>query len=500
MISIHNLSVQYGTVKALKDVSINIQEKESIVITGPSGCGKSTLALALCGLIPRSIPAQLEGQIEIDGMDPLTLSTPEITQHVGIVFQRPATQLFHLRVDQEVAFGVRNLGLSVDEVRERTEWALEVTGIQKLRDRRPDEISGGQKQCVAIAAVLAMRPRVLILDEPTSSLDVPNTRLVMETLKTLRQQHNLTIVLIEHRLAEAVQIASRVIVMDQGTVFADGNPESIFTEKEVFWQFGIRRPALQTSLAWEDLVIPTDTPQTVETPLLTLEGVSAGYHRQAVIQDIDLKLFPGDFVALVGDNGAGKSTLGLVAAGLLKPLAGQVRFSHGKRPRPGLDVAMLFQNPEDQLLCDTVEDEVAFAPRNFERFDLALHEKILAETDLVELCGRRPNLLSVGQQQRTTLAACLAVTPRLLILDEPTLGQDWGHLQRMMNYLVELNRQGIAILLISHDYKLIHRFARRLIVMKEGRILQRGRVEGSSVGRYSLSEQPEGAIYEINHA
>lgn len=500
MIKLRHLSVRYGAICALKDITLDIGERESVVVTGPSGCGKSTLALALCGLIPRSIPASLEGHIEIAGMDPCAQSTPEMAQQVGIVFQRPATQLFHLRVDQEVTFGVRNLGLSEKEVRERTEWALEMTGIQKLRDRRPDEISGGQKQCVAIAAVLAMRPQVLILDEPTSSLDVPNTRLVLETLKTLRQQQNLTILLIEHRLAEVMQIANRVIVLDKGQVVADGSPENIFTNKEVFRQFGMRRPSDQPTQDWEELVTDDVTCEPDSIPLLRLDHVTAGYQHRAVIRDIDLKVFPGDFVALVGDNGAGKSTLGLVAAGLLKPQAGQVQFSHGKRPRPGLDVAMLFQNPEDQLLCDSVEDEVAFAPRNFEQFDLALHERILQETDLGELRRRRPNLLSVGQQQRTTLAACLSVFPRLLILDEPTLGQDWGHLQRMMTYLAELNRQGVAILLISHDYKLIHRFARRLIVMKDGRILQSGRVEGSSSNYHSLSESHEREIYEINHA
>jgi energy-coupling factor transport system ATP-binding protein len=145
LIKLRNFSVYYGTISALKGISLDIRERECVVVTGPSGCGKSTLALALCGLIPHSIPATLEGQIEVAGMDPRTYTTPEIAQRVGIVFQRPATQLFHLRVDQEVAFGARNLGLSADEVRERTEWALEVTGIQKLRDRRPDEISCGQK-------------------------------------------------------------------------------------------------------------------------------------------------------------------------------------------------------------------------------------------------------------------------------------------------------------------------------------------------------------------
>lgn len=500
MISLRHLSVQYGPVSALADVSLNIHAGECVLVSGPSGCGKSTLGLALCGLIPHAIPATVTGQIEIAGLDPRALPAAKIAQQVGILFQRPDSQLFHLRVDQEVAFGLRNLGLSEDEVRERTEWALDVTGIRSLRCRRPGELSGGQKQCVALATVLAMRPRVLILDEPTSSLDVPNTRLVIDTLKNLRQQYNLTILLIEHRLAEAVQIASRVLVMDGGQVVADGSPESVFARKDMLRQFGMRRPTAQPSLNWEDLVLPQALPPQNTPPLLELDHVTAGYQRQAIVEDACLKLYPGDFAALVGNNGAGKSTLGLVASGLLKPMRGQVRFAHGKTPRAGLDVAMLFQNPEDQLLCDNVEDEVAYAPRNFGRFDPLQHEKILAETDLLELRRRRPHLLSVGQQQRVTLAACLAVSPRLLILDEPTLGQDWGHLQQMMNYLAELNRQGVAILLISHDYKLIHRFARRLIVMQDGRILHDGRVEARETYPAAAGNLQEGVSDEIIHA
>ncbi len=501
MISLRHLSVQYGTVSALADISLDIPERECVLITGPSGCGKSTFGLALCGLIPRSIPATMQGQIEIDGMDPSAHSTPEIAQRVGIVFQRPATQLFHLRVDQEVAFGARNLGLTEDEVRFRTEWALEATGTQKLRHCRPDEISGGQKQCVAIACVLAMRPRVLILDEPTSSLDVSNSRLVMETLKNLRMQHNLTIVLIEHRLAEAVKIASKVLVMDQGQVVAEGSPEEIFARKDIVRRLGIGWPCDPLPLNWKDLIVADSLAEQSQAPLLHFEQVTAGYQRKAVIRDIDLKLFPGDFAALVGENGAGKSTLGLTAAGLIKPMAGKVRFSHGKPPRPGLDVAMLFQNPEDQLLCDSVDEEVAFAPRNFGRFDPVVHTRVLMETDLESMRARRPNLLSVGQQQRTTLAACLVATPRLLILDEPTLGQDWGHLQHMMTYLAELNQKGVTILLISHDYPLIHRFARRLFVMKDGRIEQSGRVAAYTQPSSKGSEnQYTGANFEINHA
>jgi len=185
---------------------------------------------------------------------------------------------------------------------------------------------------------------------------------------------------------------------------------------------------------------------------------------------VSVDLYPGDLVALVGDNGAGKSTLALAACGLLKPLAGRVQFLGGKRPRPGLDVAMLFQDPGEQLFTDLVDDEVAYGPRNYGCYDEEQHQATLAEADLVGLRERRPLSLSVGQQQRTALAACLALRPRLLILDEPTLGQDWRHLSRLMDFLMLLNRTGSAILLISHDYKLVHHYARRAILMDKGRV------------------------------
>ena len=199
----------------------------------------------------------------------------------------------------------------------------------------------------------------------------------------------------------------------------------------------------------------------------------------------------------MGDNGAGKSTLGLVAAGLLKPLEGQCLLREWRKPKPGLDVAMLFQNPTDQLFTDSVDEEVGFGPRNYHRFDPDRHTQILSEADLLHLRERRPLMLSVGQQQRTALSACLGLRPRLLILDEPTLGQDWGHLQRLMDFLTFLNRQGTAILLISHDYKLVHRYARRVYMMKKGRIHLAGQFDQSRTSKSELfANIQEGVTYE----
>ncbi len=497
MIRVCGLSVAYGAVRVLQDINLEIEQGEFVLITGQSGCGKSTLALALSGLIPNSTPARITGRVEINGLDTQNCNLREIVQQVGIVLQNPSSQLFHLRVEDEVAFGPRNLGLDDDEVSSRTDWALKATGLDSLREYKPSELSGGQKQCVAIASMLAMRSKILILDEPTASLDVPSTRRILDTLKTLNQEYGVTIVIVEHRLADLARMASRVILMDKCQIILDGIPDSILFDPSLQDKFGLRRMTNETQVAWESLIKVDDKTPNGRQPLLTLENVTAGYNRIKVIQDITITLYPGDFVALVGNNGTGKSTLGLVAAGLLKPLSGVVRYLEGVKPRPGLDVAMLFQNPTDQLFTDSVDEEVAFGPRNYDRFDSGRHDEILKEADLLALRERRPLMLSVGQQQRTTLAACLGLQPSLLILDEPTLGQDWGHLQRLMNYLIRLNRQGTAILLISHDYKLVHRYTHSVFLMKNGRIQSTGQFKRSPFSKSrSISDLKQGVTYE----
>lgn len=476
MISLEGVSVSYGEVAALEDVSFHVERGECVLVTGPSGCGKSTLGRVITGLVPHALPGTVSGRVEVDGLDLAAHPIPEIAQHVGMVFQRPASQLFHLTAENEVAFGPRNLGLDEAEVARRVDWALRATGLTDLRSAAPSSLSGGQKQCLAIAAALAMRTSVLVLDEPTASLDVPNTERVMEVLARLRDEHGITIVLMEHRLAEAAHLASRVVLMDEGRIVADGVPDEVFADRALRDRLGLRRPTEVPAVAWESL-IETDSEAPVGSgALLALDRVTAGFNGHAVIHDVRLAIHPGEFIALVGDNGAGKSTLAMVAAGLIKPQSGRVRFSGDARPRPGLDVAILFQDPAEQLFTDTVDDEVAFAPTNWDRFDLEEHRRILDGAGLAELRDRRPLAISVGQQQRTALASCLGLRPRLLILDEPTLGQDWGHLSRLMDHVAELNRAGTAILLISHDYKLVHHYAHRIVLLREGRIEQVGTV------------------------
>jgi energy-coupling factor transport system ATP-binding protein len=470
MIRVENLSVWYGDLPALLNVSFEVEQGECILVTGPSGCGKSTLGRVLTGLIPQVIPAELSGSVQVAGLDVAAHTPAEISATVGTVFQDPSTHLFHLKVADEVAFGPQNLGLPRDEIERRSRWAMETLGLLELADRKPTDLSGGQKQRLAIASALAMQPKVLVLDEPTASLDVPGTRSVVAALEELQRKYGLTIVLMEHRLAEVRNLADQVLVLDRGQAVAAGTFDHVLGDHRLLQQYGLRRPTEEPLTPWAELLSPNGShPERVQ-PLLTVRDVSAGYRGRAVVEQVSLDIYPGEFIALVGDNGAGKSTLALAIAGLLKPLHGEIRFQGKSRPRPGLDISLLFQNPADQLFTDSVEEELAFGPRNLRCYEPEWEKQVLESADLESLRRRKPFSLSVGQQQRTALASCLSLRPRLVILDEPTLGQDWGHLQQLMDFILALNRQGTAILLITHDYKLVYRYAQRVILMNGGRI------------------------------
>ncbi len=475
MIQTKHLSIRYGATLAVDDLTLTLPRGSFTLLTGTSGCGKSTLARALTGLIPHAMPAQMQGSVRVNGQETNTQSLPELAAQIPMVFQNPGSQLFHLRVDEELAFGPRNLGLPEATVQQQVAWALDAVGITALRHQTPSQLSGGQQQLVAIAAALAMRPQALVLDEPTASLDVRHSRAVLKTLHRLHNEHGMTLLLIEHRFARAMRYVDRVLVMDAGRIVADGPPTNILADTTLRKRLGLRKLADEPPRPWCEHIKPAPaTPRQAPT-VLTLEHISAGYQaRQPVIHDINLKIHAGEFVALVGENGAGKSTLGRVAAGLLKPMSGRVRLAGRQRPILGQDVAMLFQNPLDQLFTDSVQDEVAFGPENFGRDEPEAIWQALQMADLTAQRQQHPLALSVGQQQRTALAACAVLRPKLLILDEPTLGQDWGHLQTLMRHLKHLNQTGTAILLISHDYKLLHHYARRVLLMQAGRIIKQG--------------------------
>ena len=478
MIEVTDLTVRYREQQqrtALEDVSFTVGRGQFVLLSGPSGCGKSTLAHSLNGLIPHTSSARMTGRVVVDGLETAAHSLSELAAHVGLVFQNPATQLFNATVEEEVAFAPRNLGLPAEEVAARVAFALDATGISPLRGRAIRTLSSGEQQRVAIASVLALRPQVLVLDEPTSNLDWRGVEQVMSTLARLHRQQRLTILVIEHRLHAVVPLADRVLLMRGGRIAADGRPEDVFADKEWLNTLGLRYPWRFADLQSAICNLQSTPPPPGIHPLVAIQNLEAGYGRRTVLQGLDLALYPGEFAALVGDNGAGKSTLAKVLAGLLRPRRGRITWDEKLRRLPlGRRVGFLFQNPLDQLVCDTVEEEFAFGPRNLR---LAVRERVettLAVAGLTALRHRRSAALSVGEQQRTALAAALSTDPRLLILDEPTMGQDWAHLSHLMESLIQLNHNGQAILLITHDDKLVCRYARRIILLAEGRIVADG--------------------------
>ncbi len=450
MIEVRDLDVRYAEVHALRGVNLSVAPGEFVLIGGPSGSGKSTLAHTLMGLIPQVVPARVQGHISVAGCDPRQTGIAQLAQKVGLVLQNPATQLFSGTVEEEVAFGPRNLGLPATESAARVRFALEATGCTHLCCRAVRHLSSGEQQRVVIAAALAMRPAVLILDEPAANLDAEGVRLLVEVLVRLRRDCRVTVIVIEHRLAPFMPHADRVVWLADGTVASPPPPCTPLPLS--------RRERGRG-----------DGGEEVRAPLVSLRHVAAGYDGRSVLQDCSLTLCRGDFAALVGPNGAGKTTLARVLAGILRPRRGRVVWHTGGRgPRVGL----LQQNPLHQLVCDTVEEEVAFGPRNLGVERAADVAAVLAQADLTGLRHRPTHALSVGEQQRTALAATLALNPALLILDEPTIGQDGGHLFRLMDSLADLNRAGQTVLLITHDRQLVAQYADRVWVMDEGRMAE----------------------------
>jgi energy-coupling factor transport system ATP-binding protein len=422
--------------------------------------------------VPQCIPAKVSGGVFLDGRTVCDATVAQLSREVGVVFQNPRTQLLNVRVEDEVGFGPRNIGLAPDEVERRVAWALAAVGLDHVRDRTTHALSGGERQRLAIAAVLAMGPRVLLLDEPMASLDVDGTRAVIETVRKLNREDGVSVVIVEHRLGPAASIAERTVLLDDGAVIADGPTGEILGRRELVRRLGLRRPADDAQVEWQELV--ERAPPPAASPCVALRGVTAGEGRRPALIDLDLTIHDGDFLALVGANGAGKTTLARVICGLLRPKRGKVAYGVRGRLRPGSGVGMLFQDPTAQLLCDTVQDEVWLGPHNLRRRDPRPVDEALEVVDLVDERDRPVFGLSLGQQQRLALAAVLSMAPRLLILDEPTVGQDWGHMERFMTAVRKLNEGGSTVVLITHDYKLVHHHASRIVVLDRGRVVADG--------------------------
>jgi energy-coupling factor transporter ATP-binding protein EcfA2 len=496
-----------GDRPALRGVSFAQAAGEMIGVMGASGAGKSTLAKCLNRIVPEFEDGEFRGVIRIAGDSFDHLRVCEVAPKVGMVFQDFEAQLFSTNVAHEVAFAMEQVGMERAEMDRRIIPALEAVGLRGFEHRDPMSLSGGEKQRLAIASVLALRPSVIVLDEPTTDLDPEGRAEVFELIAKLRAQ-GLSLIVIEHE-SEELRGADRIIVLREGEISIDGAPSEVFARTELLTECGVRPPGLGRALrllgidvqpksvdhAYESIVRayprltanPVDVEShTASTPAIAVSGpafvevdnLSFSYPGgPRVVDSIDLRIEAGEFLAIVGQNGSGKTTLAKHIVGLLQPATGRVAIDSKDRAqmRPAetaREVAYVFQNPDHQIFAAAVEEEVAFGPRNFGLMDDEIRHRCDEALEAVGLQNERqsdPFLLSKGERQRLAVASVLVLRPRMLILDEPTTGLDHREQLRMMALVRDLNRAGIAIVIITHTPWLVAEYARRVVLMRKGR-------------------------------
>ena len=492
-LSVKNLRFRYRDRlgSALHGVSFSASKGELLLIAGASGCGKTTLIRAINGLIPRSYKGELEGQILINGQDVSALPLSRISQMVGTVLQDPERQILGTRVANEVAFGLENMGLARDEILSRVDEALATLHIPHLRDRETFLLSGGEKQKVALAGVLAMRPSILLLDEPLASLDPASAA---ETLDIVRQlvDGGLTVLMVEHRVEDVLRIdPDRVLYMKDGAIHYLGDPDGLInvvdtSEVKLPAEMIIERErSAPPRVEMRPILRQPGAGEFAPAPLVQFENVGFGYDPEtAVLKNISLNIQKGDVIAVLGPNGAGKTTFVKHAIGLLKPKSGRVLVNgHDTHEASVAEIAStlgyVFQSPSHMLFAPTVHAELAFGPKNLKHKPDAIEVQIKESLETVNLPDKEqdaPLSLSFGQQKRISIAAILAMRSKILVMDEPTAGQDYKNYMDFMDAILQM--PGFeAILFITHDVDLAAIYANRVILVADGRVQADGRPE-----------------------
>jgi len=459
---------------ALRGVDLRIEPGERVLLLGPSGAGKSTLLAGLAGLL---VGGESEGQLLLDGQDPRNAR-----ERSAVVFQDPGSQLVMSRAGDDVAFGLENRCMAPEAIWPRVDAALASVGFPYGRSQPVEALSGGEQQRLALAGALALEPGLLLLDEPTANLDPAGAALVREALRLISAQRSITTLVVEHRLDETLPLVDRAIVLQAGGgVIADGRPVDIFAQR------GDELAAAGVWIPNRPLARPPARPRPGTEAVMLATGLGYRYPGAAMsaVTEVDLELRSSDALAVTGANGSGKSTLALLLGGLLRPSAGAVAAAGplhrngadpliGRWPARGLagSIGSVFQDPEHQFLTGRVVNELTLGPiRTGLSPEVALRvaEELMARLHLSQLADANPFTLSGGEKRRLSVATALASQPAVLILDEPTFGQDRRTAVELLELLAGLRDRGTAICFATHDAGFVAALADRTLQLAHGR-------------------------------
>ena len=511
VISFEDFSFQYRAQKkpTLTGINLNIYPGEKVLIAGPSGSGKSTLAGCINGLNPFSNPGESTGKLIVDGVDAMHSSIFELSAHVGTVLQDPDGQFIGLTVGEDIAFALENSCTPQDKMHEITKHAAELVGIEHHLDYAPHELSGGQKQRVSLAGVMVDEVKILLFDEPLANLDPAAGKQAIELIDEIQKKTDTTVLIIEHRLEDVLwRNVDRIVLVNDGTILADLTPDELLSTN-LLRDNGIREPLYITAMRYAGIDITKEkkpahadsvvldesdqkklrnwfsaqpfSPKEPEgAPLLEVKNLSFGYNKgQQTLKNVSLSVKKGEMVSIVGRNGAGKSTFSKLVCGFEDPNQGEIFFEGQDLLKENIrsrakKIGYVMQNPNQMISKTMIYDEVALGLQKSGKSEEEIRAKV---EETLKICGLYPfrnwpiSALSFGQKKRVTIASVLVQDPKLIILDEPTAGQDFKHYTEIMEFLRGLNEQGVTVIMITHDMHLMLEYTPRALVFSDGQLI-----------------------------
>lgn len=507
VIEFNDFSFQYRAQAkpTLHNINLTIYEGEKVLIVGPSGSGKSTLSNCINGLVPFSYEGKITGSLKINGYETKEMSIAKLSNMVGTVLQDPDSQFIGLTVGEDIAFKLENDCVSQDEMRKKVEIVSKVVGIDTHLDSAPHRLSGGQKQRVTLAGVMIDNVNILLFDEPLASLDPATGKTAIDMIDNIKKETNKTVIIIEHRLEDVLHNdIDRIIVVDNGRISADITPAELLATN-ILEETGIREPLYISVLKYAGCEINSDMNlehidkinidsckdklnnwmkdiksepvKIIDNPVLELENITFGYDEsREILHDVSFKINKGEMISIVGKNGAGKSTLSKLICGFYKPTTGNIKFNgrvinNDTIKERAEKIGMVMQNPNQMISKTMIFDEVALGLRVRGVKEKEVKDRVF---ETLKICGLYEfrnwpiSALSYGQKKRVTIAAILVLRPEVMILDEPTAGQDFKHYTEIMEFLKILNGQGVTIIMITHDMHLMLEYTNRAIVVADG--------------------------------